>query len=296
MTVGLRALIVAAFARIRIDMDLVKTPALSVVSRPAWIWPLRLPPEPAGRFLVFLRRLGDGLGRWPAWLLAGALAGALPLLLTISPGLSRCVTVLLLTPLLLAAAAKDWFGRGLLLLAVVFLAHNATAIALFLHDPACLTERFPDAATYWVETRSWLVTGSSREYELSWWLPAHVQLLGGVVLFAYTSLGVVPFWEGFYQVDLMNGYVSQLVLHSQNPWTALGLGWHPWSICRGIGFCIITLEMCSISLGRLTGARLSTCARRRARWLAGLGFLLLDAALKYILLEPVRTVLAANLL
>jgi hypothetical protein len=127
-------------------------------------------------------------------------------------------------------------------------------------------------------------------------LPAHVQLLGGVVLFAYTSLGLVPFWEGFYQVDLMNGYVSQLVLHSHNPWTALGLGWHPWSICRGIGFCVITFEMCSISLGRLTGAPLSTCSRRRARWLAGLGFLLLDTALKYILLEPVRMVLAANLL
>src|SRR5262249_54083258 len=128
------------------------------------------------------------------------------------------------------------------------------------------------------------------------WVAAQGQLLGGVVLFCYTSLGFLPFWQGLYEVDLMNGYVSQLLVHSHDPWTALALGWHPWSQCRGIGYLFVTFEVTSLSLARLTGVRLSTRARRCRRWLAGLTFLLLDMLLKFYLLDSVRQALAANLI
>jgi hypothetical protein len=135
----------------------------------------------------------------------------------------------------------------------------------------------------------------SKEYELSWWLPAQGQLLAGVGVFSYTSLGFIPFWRGLYEVDLMNAYVSQLLPRSRDPWTTLVLGWHPWSQCRGVGYLFLTFEIASLSLARLAGVRLSTLSRRLRRWLAGLGFLLLDVVLKLLLLEPVRQALAANL-
>jgi hypothetical protein len=266
--------------------------------RYTWLWPLGLPAQMAGHLSAALGRLADRLGPWPVWLFAGALAGTLPAVLAIATGPlpARAITVALLVPLFLASVARDWLVRSLLLLAAAFAGHSALTIAYFHTNPAALPAQFPPGAAYWVETHSWLVTGESREYELTFWVPAHVQLLVAVVLFTYTSLGIVPLWEGFYEVDLMNGYVSQLLLHSHDSWTVFGMGWHPWSICRGIGFCFIIFEVCSISLGRLTGSALSNRRRRAVRWLVGIGFLSLDAALKYVLLEPVRAALAGNLM
>src|SRR5262245_63876116 len=130
-----------------------------------WIWPLGLPPGPAGRLIASLRWLADRLGWWPAWLVAGALVGTLPALLAVATGPlpARGLTVALLVPLLLASVARDWLGRGLLLLAVAFLGHSALTIAHFHHDPAALHEQFPPGAAYWTETHTWLHTGTSRE-------------------------------------------------------------------------------------------------------------------------------------
>jgi hypothetical protein len=266
-------------------------------ARPAWIWPVRLPGVVADQLLGVAQWLGERVGSWPRWLLAGALAGAVPLLLQTASGLpvGRALTALLVTLLLLGAVARDWTGRGLTAVAAAFLIHNALAVALFAQDRARLTEGFPDGAAYWAQTHDWLLTGLSPEAALSGWLPAQAQLLAAVVLFSYTSLGFIPFWYGLYEVDLMNGYVAELLRHSHVPGTALALGWHPWSLCRGAGYLFLTFEVASLSLARLTGVRLSTPARRRRRWLAGLALLLLDGVLKYFLLEPVRRTLAANL-
>jgi hypothetical protein len=259
---------------------------------------VRVPGAVAAQLLDLARRLGARVGGWPRWLLAGVLAGALPLLLLeAGAGLpvGRGLTAVLITPLLLGALAHDWTGRGLTAVGAAFLAHNGLAVALFAQDGARLAASFPDGAAYWAQTRAWLVSGVSPENVLSFWLPAQAQLFAAVVLFSYTSLGFIPFWYGLYEVDLMNGYVSQLLLHSHDPWTALALGWHPWSLCRGLGYLFLTFEVASLSLARLTGVRLSTPGRRRRRWLVGLAFLLLDGALKSALLEPVRRTLAANL-
>jgi hypothetical protein len=76
---------------------------------------------------------------------------------------------------------------------------------------------------------------------------------------------------------------------------ALAVGWHPWSLCRGLGYLFVTFEVANLSLGRLAGVPLSTPARRWRRWAAGITLLLLDGLLKFLLLEPVRRTLAANL-
>jgi hypothetical protein len=70
------------------------------------------------------------------------------------------------------------------------------------------------------------------------------------------------------------------------------LGWHPWSVCRGIGYLVLTYEIASLSLSRLSGTPLASLQARQWRWGLGLGFLVLDGIIKYTLLEAVRRVLA----
>src|SRR5262249_25128137 len=132
------------------------------------------------------------------------------------------------------------------------------------------------------------LTGENPEYQLSHWVPAQAQLLVAVLLFAYTSFGGVVFWQGLHEVDLMNVYVGSLLRESADPFQAVLLGWHPWSVCRGLGYLLLTFEVASLSLARFTGRPLSSGRRRAWRWGLGLGFLALDGVLKATLMEAVR--------
>jgi hypothetical protein len=252
----------------------------------------------ARRTFLLADRLAGRMGPWYRWPLAGLAIGAVPLLVDWGTGWpsSRLVGALLLTPLLLAAIARDSLGRGLGLLVAAYLGHSAVAIALVAHDAGRMASVLPGGEGYWQQSQEWIVTGASPEYDLGWWLPAHCQILGVVSVFTYLSLGFVTLWQGFHEVDLMNFYVGQLLVHSRHPGLALAVGWHPWSLCRGVGFLFLTFEVASFSLARLTGVPLSTPAVRRRRWVVGLSFLLLDGVLKFLLLDTVRGVLAANLL
>lgn len=115
-----------------------------------------------------------------------------------------------------------------------------------------------------------------------------------MVVWCYLSLGFVPLAQGLYELDLMNVYVGRL-LGSSEPGPGLLFAWHPWSLCRGIGFLFLTFELTSLSFARLTGVQLSRSQRRWFRWQLGLGFLCLDGVIKYFCLEPVRRILAAHL-
>jgi hypothetical protein len=264
---------------------------------PRWLGPLQLPPTLGRRTLQEAQRLGGWLGPLPRWLAAGLLVGAVPMLIDGATGLpvSKLITAVMLVPLLVAAVVRDAAARGIGTLAAAFLAHSVVVIGLAAGDPDRLGRVFPDGHAYWQESHAWIVTGDSREYDVAWWLPAHIQWFVAVSVFTYLSLGLATYWQGLYEVDLMNYYVGRLMAQSQQPLLALAVGWHPWSICRGLGYLFITFEIASFSCERLTATRLSTHWRRRWRWSIGVGLLLLDGLLKFFLLEPVRGILAANL-
>ena len=266
--------------------------------RQAWIWPLAVPRRVARRALDWGHRLADVAARRRTWIAWAATAGLAPILVCYGLGLpaQHLLAAALLAPLLLAAVARDNLRLGIGVLAVAFVAHNAATIALAAYDPAGMAEIFPAGADYWERSRHWILTGEKPEYDVRWWLPEHGRLLCGVGVFTYTSLGFLTLWQGFYEVDLMNYYVGQLVVHSRSPWQALLLGWHPWSACRGLGYLLITFEVASLSFSRLTGARLSTAARRGKRWAAGLALLGLDVGIKYCCTDLVRAALYENLL
>lgn len=272
-------------------------PAADASTRPLWFWPVRVPHYITAPILSAAIRLGRWLGPWPNWALAGLLIGAGPYAGASWLGLTfvNLLSAVLLVAVVAAAAAEDSLAKGLLVLGGAYLAHSGVTLALAFFDPQMIQRWFPVGMAYWEKSRLWIMTGDHPEYDPAYWLPVHVVLIVGMVAAAYPTFGLVAFYHGFRQVDLMNCYVGRLAAMSDQPWTALTLGWHPWSVLRGLGFAVILFEVTSLSLGRLTGARISSAAWRRRRWLAGLFLLACDALIKYAFLDAVREQLAANL-
>lgn len=263
-----------------------------------WIWPFRFSPRLRRQLDRHSRRLGAWLERPARVLLVCVLIGLLPVgaaVLCRMP-IDRPLTAFALTPLLVVAARRDSVALGLGILALAFVAHCAAMICVTAFAPDVLASIFPDGAAYWEQSRDWIITGKNPEYKLSSWVPAHFQLAAAGAFLTYTSLGFVLIWEGLFQVDLMNVYVGNLVTQSQSVPLALALGWHPWSVLRGIGFLLIGYEACSLSFERMLGFPLSTRRRRTIRWSFGLGFLILDGTVKYFLLDTVQRILHDNLI
>jgi hypothetical protein len=248
-----------------------------------WAWSLSGVAEPGTR---------GARGVW-----AAIAAGVLPLALSRAFGMPghEGVSAAALLLLCLACVRRDEPRKGIALLLLAFLAHSVAAIAIAEADPEGAARIMPGAAAYWERQRSWIRTGWDLEYEPGVWIPAHVGQLGGAVLYSYLSLGWITFFEGFREVDWMNFYSARLVDCSRSPGTALLLGWHVWSILRGLGFAVLSFEVLSLSLGRLTGRELS-CRRDRVwRWSAGLALFVADALLKLLLVDAVRQGLHDNL-
>jgi len=233
-------------------------------------------------------------GRW--WLLAAAAIGVVPVLIASRTGGAwhQLASAFLLFPLFLAAVREDRTVRGLAVVGLCFAAHNAAAIGLSASS-AEFGALFPDGPEYWAKQQVWITTGTDPEYQVMNWLPAHLQLFAGIVLYCFLSLGFVAFIQGFYEVDLMNFYVGRLIASSDSVAPALLLGWHPWSALRGLCYLLLVWEVASWSLERMTGRTLSTPERRMGRWLAACGFFVADCVVKLAILEPVRRTLADNL-
>ena len=174
---------------------------------------------------------------------------------------------------------------------LVLLIHSGLVILWTALDPELMVHVTPSGAAYWEESREWILTGENPEYELQSWLPAHLQLLGGVVILNVLTLGGATLVGGIEQIDMMNYYVGQLLTHSSAPLVSATLGWHPWSVCRGIGYLFITFETVSLSLGQLAGQNFSKLPTRQLRWGIGLSFIVLDGIVKWSCMEHVRDIL-----
>lgn len=265
--------------------------------RPGWLGPLRFPARWTRGWVPGFRTLSERLNRWPRWLTVAILLGVGPVFVDVAVGraVSHVLTPLLGLPLLLAAAARDRFHPALTCLILVFVFHSGTVIALAATVPDTLAVAHPGGAGYWDETDHWLRTGRSRAYDVGAWGGDHLFIAAAVTVSGYLSLGFVPLVKGLEQLDLMNFYVGRLLAHASGPSPVLLLAWHPWSLCRGVGFLFVTFELASLSLARITGVPLSTPQRRTKRWALGIAFLLLDAAIKWSCSEHVRRALSGQL-
>jgi hypothetical protein len=269
-------------------------PAVKTLA-PYWIWPLRLPVS-ARRATYNFAGLAQPFCEGWRWMPASIAVGTLPFLISYATGAPghQIVSALLLMMLCLPCAREDRWIKGIGVLALSYTAHCTLVIALAYADPQTVAPLLPGAESYWQKQLHWIQTGADPEYKLSAWVPAHLMLLGAAFLFSYTSLGCILFYEGFFEVDLMNFYNAQLMSQSSNHALSLALGWHVWSWLRGLGYLFITFEIISISLRRMSGMSLAG----RFRWQrlgVGLAFLIADGLVKVILLEPVREQMMFNL-
>ena len=262
-----------------------------------WIWPYRASSSVSRGLLQQAESLGRLFDRPWRWTLTAIAVGAVPPLLAFATGfqLAHILTAVFLVPLLAAAAVRDSTRQAVGVLTLALVAQCAVNITLAANCPERLSVVLPAGERYWHESRDWIETGVNPEYELNSWLTAHVRLFGGVTLLTYCSFGLIPLWRGLEQVDMMNFYVGRLIANSESPWVAGFFGWHPWSVCRGLGSMILLFELISFSFERLTGRKLSTARKRLARWGAGIVFFLLDGVIKYNYMESVRAILADNL-
>ena len=232
-----------------------------------------------------------------AWPVAAVILGAGPFLLGYATGLpgQQLVTALGLALLTLAFARRDAWLQATAAIALVYVVHCAVVIAVTYSDPEGAVAHIPEGREYWQKQYTWITTGQDPEYAFSAWVPAHVLLLVAMILLGLSSFGVVVFYQGFFEVDWMNYYNGQLLAHSIDVPTALLLGWHPWSVLRGIGYVFIAFEIVSLALQLFSGRRISTFRTRRLRWMLGLAFIVADGVTKALLLEPVRQCLLSNM-
>ena len=231
------------------------------------------------------------------WWPAAVAAGTLPLALAwcVQSPLHRYVVAGLVFLMLLTAVRERDPVRGILGVAVAFFAHAALAISLAWQAPEPTAHVLTDGPGYWEAQLAWITTGTDPEYDWVNWAPHHLQLLVGSVILGVASFGLIPLLQGVYEVDLMNFYVGRLVDNSVHPLPALLLGWHPWSVLRGLCYLFLVYELSSLALGWFTQRELSTVRGRVGRLVAAGGFFLLDAVVKFLLLDPVRQGLAQNL-
>lgn len=226
-----------------------------------------------------------------------AIVGVFPLLAAKIGGWTQhqIASALLMLPFFWSLVLQKRFVAGVMFFAAVYIFHGIVSIWLTVQNPSEMSQFFPGGEAYWQQTLTWIKTGVDPEYEPRNWLPEHCLLLVGVAIFSVATLGLVPFHQGFFETDLMNFYVGNLLAISENDTTALLAGWHAWSVMRGICYSIIVFEMVSWTVEKLTETELSSPSDRRKRLLLGLFFFLADVALKFFITENVRQVLSQNL-
>lgn len=262
-----------------------------------WIGPLRIPKRWTAGLVDRLRWIGERLTPPSAWLLLAIGLGLIPVFVDFAIGrrISPAVTALVGGVLLLSAAARDRFHPTLTCLVLAYVLHTIAMITLAAQAPQRAFDVYPPGEVYWDETYHWLRTGEVGVYDVGYWVPYHLQLFGGVTLLTYASLGLVPLYRGLDEIDLMNVYVGRYFATAETLGPGAMLAWHPWSMCRGIGYLFVVWEVTSLSLARLTGQPLSPLARRLQRWGVGIGLVLLDGVIKWHFTEPVRQLLASGL-
>ena len=270
-------------------------PGAGAGTTPRWLPFVRLP-RSVSRAANVAARLATPLVTGWRWAPAAILLGTLPLALSLLLGVRghQALTGVTLALFALACAREGRRWRGLALITLVFATHCFAAIFASLHWPARAAAVLPDGEDYWQRQLIWIQTGQDPEYDPANWVEAHARTFVGAAGSSYLSFGAIPFVAGFHQVDLMNYYNGRLVHGSQNGLLALVAGWHVWSLCRGVGYVLLTFEMLAWSLERLTGS--STLSAGRARVVAaGVVFLLLDMLAKWTLMPGVCETLRGNL-
>ncbi len=262
-----------------------------------WIWPIRLPHSASVRFDDWLGQQSSRITPSRVAIPLAVASGVIPFFLTYDSGIPihQFITALAAFILFTAAVFRDDIKKAGFLLMLSIGTHSAAVLLAFANDPDADYALCHSSEEYWGETREWIRTGDSHVYEPEHWAGIQAWTVVASGWSAYTTLSLTSFLEAIKQLDMMNVYVGRLVAESEDPWVAVALGWHAWSICRAIGLFLLSYECVGLSLERLVARPLSTRRRRYIRWTVGFAMLTADAILKLWLPETVRSILCENL-
>jgi len=143
------------------------------------------------------------------WLPTAVAIGTVPFLLSFALNVSghQVLAAVALTLVCLACAREDAWVKGVGAIATAYTAHCALVIAVASASAERVAPLLPDAPDYWQRQIAWIETGVDPEYELSAWVPAHLQLLAGVVVLA-AKYPIVPLIGGVV-LGVGIGYVAE---------------------------------------------------------------------------------------
>ncbi|MFO0976157.1 MAG: hypothetical protein U0996_07135 [Planctomycetaceae bacterium] len=231
------------------------------------------------------------------WVFFSLFAGFVPCLVAVifQSTWHQPITAFLLTLLVIPLAGANRWREGLATIVLVFASHSVIAIAAACLDPGYAGPTFPGGPEYWDRQRLWIETGTDEEYRVRDWAPEHALLLAGTTVVSFTSFGGLTFHHGLHEVDLMNFYNGQLISFSKNGFVALALGWHLWSILRGVGYTLLSFQLVALAVQFLAMKLVCSRAEHIRHILYGLAFLLLDAGVKSVMTSWVQQRLLDNL-
>jgi hypothetical protein len=146
-----------------------------------------------------------------------------------------------------------------------------------------------NAAAYWDDMQSWLITGHGTEGTISAWFPIHLRHLVLIHIGAFL-IGLPGLVLGVLQLNFMNYYVSRCMLAATDPLRTLPVAWHFWSVIRVLGFITIASAIYQVFL-RLIFRVPARWGWIWGAWFSGMIFVVLDALLKWRFAETVRMML-----
>jgi hypothetical protein len=162
-----------------------------------------------------------------------------------------------------------------------------------LQNPQQMEELTLGGTAYTEGMFNWIKTGEGAEGSPALFLPHHIiNLLAFLVATALTG-GFGGLLLGTILLNYMNFYVGMLALNGDNPALLALIGWSPWAVLRVVGFLLLAIALAE-PFWNLLGRKKQVMNLRRPYLWSGLGLVVLDIVLKWLLAGSWRDLLLSH--
>jgi hypothetical protein len=143
---------------------------------------------------------------------------------------------------------------------------------------------------YAAEMIHWIETGEGPEGSPRLYLPVHLRHYAAFCALSFLTAGAASLVLGTWLLNYMNYYVVVMAGAAAAPAPALALGWPPWAVLRVVGFVATGAALAGFALAWLNARRGGPALPHpRALLAVGIGFVVADAVLKWLLAPAWRT-------
>jgi hypothetical protein len=235
----------------------------------------------------------DGPRGWVLLFLSATLGG-----LAILTGIRWLAPLLQALPawwVLLGDLKQGHPARGAVRMLVWAALTSLVVIEVSMHAPTAAALGVWRGAAYRDEMFTWIRTGIGAESDPARFIPQHAVHYALVLGLSFSSAGLAGLLLGTVLLNYMNYYVGSLVHVAASPALASLAGWPPWSILRVAGFIAGAVAAAHLLLGRVLHRAPWSPQFARRTIVTSLGLVLADIAVKALLAERWRVLLARAL-